>query len=533
MTIPVDFAGRRLEFPDGTDPAVIQATVKKMAMSPEAFAQIKADGRQPGNVPAGLETAAQTGMPRDYDAELSSQYDIGQAPYKLGEKVNDFAAKYVPAPFAAGLGALANAGLEGAGMVATGTLGGAAGQVLKKPTEGTAVWLMKNALRAKEKDLLTGKADRAARTMLEEGASVWGPGVEKLRRTGTDLNRQVSQEIAGSTAKTRPATEVVDDAVGMARSKFSGSPNQADDYAAIGTAADKFMGNDQLAGLGAREAELLRAAEQKKAARIAALQDEGRYRTMAAQQENLAHGGGVNLGRADLPRQPVQTVNEPYMNVGATGERALSPSAYPVQSGMVGNPRTPGQYTHNMDRVPEASGAAAEFARIAKLRALEAEIAELELAAYRKAGGSGIPLQTAQTLKQGLHKDLADQYGALKAPEVEAKKMLAHVLRMELEKGAPAIAPLNKRASDIWNAHNVAQRRALVAGNHNPIPLGASVATAVNNPAAALGLWANSSDIAKSYIARALYGAGQIAQPAGRVAGMAAALRNYETQDDY
>lgn len=530
MTITVDFAGRPLEFPDGTDPAVIQATVKKMAMSPEAFARVKADGPNPGaNIPISPQAQASFSsqitpyLPTERGTDIAGE--IGQMPYDVGARVNDAAAKVLPAPFAAGLGAATNAGIEGLGMMAGGGIGGGIGQVVKKPVEETAVWLMKNALRAKEKDLLTGKAERAARTMLDEGASVWGPSLNNLRNKGTDLNRQVSQEIAGSSAKTRLPGEIVDDAVGMARQKFSGSPNQASDYAAIGGAADNFLANDNLLGLGTREAALADAVRQKGAARVSALQDAGRYQTMAAQQQNLAHGGGVNLAPRGTP------LNEPYMNVGSEtlgGGRALSPSAYPVQSGMVGNPRTPGQYTHNIDRVPEAAGAAAEFQRIATLRALEKEIAELELAAYQKAGGSGIPLQTAQTLKQGLHKDLADKYGTLQAPEVEAKKMFAHVLRTEIEKGAPAVAPLNKRASDIWNAHNVAQRRALVAANHNPIPLGASIATAVHNPAAALGLWANSSDFAKSYIARMLYTGGRAAPAAGTVtgAGMAALLRD-------
>jgi len=299
-------------------------------------------------------------------------------------------------------------------------------------------------------------------------------------------------------------------------------------------------------GLGAEEARLVAEIEAKKAARIAALQDSDRYKTMAAQQENLAHGGGVNLrrdveggqslikegaGYAERPFVPGQTMNEPFINTASVtqgGGRSLSPSAYPMQgAGMVGNPRTPGRYTHNIERVPEAQAAAAEFERIAKLRAYEQEIAQLELKQHLASGGSGIPIQTAQDLKQGLQQNLKDKYGTLHNADEATQKAIAYTLRMGIEKAAPEVTPLNARAAEIWNALNVMERRVATGGNNNPIPLGAALSS-MHNPAWGAGMIINGLDLSKSALARMLYTGGKAAPAAGAVtgAGLAALLKD-------
>lgn len=490
-------------------------------MSGGDFAAIKADGAQ-GGAPMPISPQAQASISSQISPYLPTERgtdvagEISAAPYNLGAKVNDSAAKYLPAPVAAGLGTAANVGMEAAGMLAGGSIGGGVATATAKPVgEGLGKWLMQKALKPYVTDFRKGKADRAIETLLEEGINVSRGGVEKLRGIGEGLNRQVSSEIAASSAKI-PQT-FVDDAVGLARSRFANSPDQVGDFASIDSAASKFLANNRLTGLGSKEAELAAAVEQRRLARIAALQDAGRYRTMAAQQANLAHGGGVNVAKTPM--------NEPYMNVGsqALGEgRSLSPSAYPVAEGMIGQPRIPGRYTENMQRVPEAQSAAAEFERVARLRRIEQEQAALQLAEHRMAGGSGVPIQTAQDLKQGLYQNLKDKYGTLQAPEVETQKLIASVLRGEIEKGAPAVAPLNKRASDIWNALNVTERRALVGGNNNPVSLPAAVSM-VHNPAFGASMIANTSDLAKSLVARALYQSGKAAPAAGTVGGAAAA----------
>lgn len=136
-------------------------------------------------------------------------------------------------------------------------------------------------------------------------------------------------------------------------------------------------------------------------------------------------------------------------------------------------------------------------------------------------GQSDIPVQLANEMKKAAYKKMGDSaygLGLKPAAERDAVKALAHELRVGIEGVAPAVAPLNAQARELLNAKKIAERRVLMGGNNNLLPLGASVATAVNNPAAALGLWANSSDLVKSLLARALY-SGQIPASAGRIAG--------------
>jgi|SRR5690349_3503254 len=68
----------------------------------------------------------------------------------------------------------------------------------------------------------------------------------------------------------------------------------------------------------------------------------------------------------------------------------------------------------------------------------------------------------AQELKQGIYQKLKDEYGELSAPTVEAMKSVARGYKDQLELLAPEVAPLNKQASEIWNALNVVERRALM-----------------------------------------------------------------------
>lgn len=90
----------------------------------------------------------------------------------------------------------------------------------------------------------------------------------------------------------------------------------------------------------------------KEASRIAALQDKGRFQTMAAQQENLASGGVVTP------------------TAGGSGQPSVG--AFPA----VGNPRTPARYTPNAARAEEAASAATDTAAIVGLRGKEREFLE-------------------------------------------------------------------------------------------------------------------------------------------------------------
>lgn len=110
-----------------------------------------------------------------------------------------------------------------------------------------------------------------------------------------------------------------------------------------------------------------------------------------------------------------------------------------------------------------------------------------------------MPIQLAQKLKQGTHSQLRDKYGELGSASTEAQKALARGLREEIEKVAPQVKDLNANASEIWNALNVAQRRALGAGNANPVGIGA-----LGGPKSALLFGASNNSFAKSLAARLL-----------------------------
>ena len=132
-------------------------------------------------------------------------------------------------------------------------------------------------------------------------------------------------------------------------------------------------------------------------------------------------------------------------------------------------------------------------------------------------------VQAAQAMKQANYKSLGDAaygMGLKPAAERDALKAVTAALKKNIERAEPAVAPINKRTSDLVNAIKVSQRRALMEGNKDIVPLGASVATALQNPIAAAGLYANSSAAVKAMLARMLYtGGGATATAAGATAG--------------
>lgn len=137
-------------------------------------------------------------------------------------------------------------------------------------------------------------------------------------------------------------------------------------------------------------------------------------------------------------------------------------------------------------------------------------------------GRSTMPVQMAQELKQGTYKKLADSYGQQGNATVEAQKALARGLKEEIERGVPSVVPINARASEIWNALNVANRRALVGGNNNP----AGLSLLANSPQAAAAFALDRSALAKSLLARGVY-AGREAVPMATGAALGGAYGNY------
>lgn len=136
-------------------------------------------------------------------------------------------------------------------------------------------------------------------------------------------------------------------------------------------------------------------------------------------------------------------------------------------------------------------------------------------------GQNTMPIQLAQQLKQGTYKQLRDKYGELGGAATEAQKALARGLKEEIELAEPGVIPHNKRASDLFNALNVAERRAMIAGNNNPLGLG----PLASNPAAAAVFALDRSQLAKSLAARMMNNSQRIP---GLVAG--GAIGDYMAQ---
>lgn len=116
-------------------------------------------------------------------------------------------------------------------------------------------------------------------------------------------------------------------------------------------------------------------------------------------------------------------------------------------------------------------------------------------------GSEGIPVKTAQKLKQGTYKSLGSKaYGELKGADIEAQKTLARGLKEEIAAAVPEVQPLNAAESKLLNALSLTERRVLMEANRNPIGLGWLTTSPVK-----FGAWmADRSGLFKSIVARML-----------------------------
>lgn len=122
------------------------------------------------------------------------------------------------------------------------------------------------------------------------------------------------------------------------------------------------------------------------------------------------------------------------------------------------------------------------------------------------AGKLDMPVQLAQKLKQGTYAILGNKpYGELSGAATESQKQLARGLKEEVSAAVPGVEKANTLQGDLINAKDIAQRRALMEGNKNPVSLPTSLGVVAHDPMATLGLWANTSAYAKSLAARMLY----------------------------
>jgi hypothetical protein len=131
-------------------------------------------------------------------------------------------------------------------------------------------------------------------------------------------------------------------------------------------------------------------------------------------------------------------------------------------------------------------------------------------------GARDIPVQLAQDMKSGYQKAVGDKgYGLLKTPETEGEKQIARGLRELIGDAVPAVQAPLKRESDLIQALKIAERRAAVDANKNPIGLG-WLAQPWMIP---FWMWDRSA-LAKGLTARALYSGQQhIPATAGALGG--------------
>jgi len=112
-----------------------------------------------------------------------------------------------------------------------------------------------------------------------------------------------------------------------------------------------------------------------------------------------------------------------------------------------------------------------------------------------------IPVQEAQTLKQGTYKQLGDKsYGELKSADIEAQKSIARGLKEQIANMVPEVRPLNAKESNLLNALSVSERRVMMEANKNPFGL----SWLTTNPIKFAGFMADRSAMFKSLVARML-----------------------------
>jgi hypothetical protein len=122
------------------------------------------------------------------------------------------------------------------------------------------------------------------------------------------------------------------------------------------------------------------------------------------------------------------------------------------------------------------------------------------------APGADMAVQTAQKIKQGTYKVLKGKYGQMGSAETEAQKGIARGLKDEISAAVPGVGPLNAEESRLIATLNVAERRALMDLNKNPMGL---AALAVHEPSAFIAFMADKSAAFKALAARSLNAASQ------------------------
>ena len=377
--------------------------------------------------------------------------------YFVGDKTSELATKAGLSPnVAAGLGYAANVATN---VLPTMGVAKAVGKAVAPTMRRGAEWLMQSSIKPTPTQLATGEGKRAVAAMLDNGINATSGGMTKLEGKIDDLNSQISGKIAGSNARVNVAD--VKAPVNQTMSFYETQANPQQDMSNVQKTWDNFANHPYLQDIERQGVPLNATLNQVTQGKIQALQAAGKLKTFSAQQGELAHGRGPRLS-------PMQTENQPYFNVGATGGETMSPSAYPVP----GYPRIPGRYTQNIDRVPEGEQGYQDAMAAYMQRRADEQAAQKAVDAWDASRGS-LPVQKAQQIKQGTYKILNDKYdkqGVDSATDA-TEKAIARGLKDQIAAAVPDVAPLNAAESELINAKNVAMRQVLLNGNKNPLGL--------------------------------------------------------------
>jgi hypothetical protein len=137
-------------------------------------------------------------------------------------------------PDNAGVGAVVGGALPGLAK-----FGGVVGNKLEQLARGGAESLMQSAIKPTLKQLANGDAGVAVRTLLDYGINPTKAGIEKLRGLIDDLNTQVADKIANSTA-TIPKANVLQRLADV-KTAFGNTVSPTSDLAAIDRVGDDFL----------------------------------------------------------------------------------------------------------------------------------------------------------------------------------------------------------------------------------------------------------------------------------------------------
>lgn len=150
--------------------------------------------------------------------------------------------------------------------------------------------------------------------------------------------------------------------------------------------------------------------------------------------------------------------------------------------------------------------------------------------------GADIPVQAAQDLKQGTYRVIGGKYGQMGSAETEAQKGLARGLKNEIVAAVPEVGPLNAEESRLITTLNVAERRALMEMNKNPMGL----AALASNPVSWVAFMADKSAAFKALAARAVNRISEVpgavqgaiaGQPVGQIAARTAPVLTSSSGD--